>query len=147
MGNICGGSLTPTSTPTSAPTIQSRQNNGPLDDEIGTNDFDIDTNEEEQDKSSTDDTIDVMLWIVIGSSILLIAGIIVVFILCCKRKRKLKQAAEEPNSPTAQMVDQNADDDYWASKMRQLDTEAKLSTGVKIEFDAEQQDEDRRGSI
>merc|ERR1712228_549123 len=116
---------------------------------IDLSDFDIvDPNENKESKN--ENTMHWSIWIVIGaSSALLIIGCIIFFILYRRRSNDNKERAM-PNSPKTSMVIDKADDDYWAAKMRQLDTEARLSTGMPVEFDPDvemQDDDQRRGSV
>merc|ERR1712130_942053 len=91
------------------------------------------------------------IWLSVGLSVLLFLiciGLLIVVV----RRRYASDDEETRHAKRSSVVDK-ADNDYWANKMRQLDTEARLSSNMPIEFDpntdaADQGSEHpRRGSV
>jgi len=81
------------------------------------------------------------LWIIIVCILILILACVIAFFVY-RRFFKSEHSAVKRSSTA-----EREDNDYWASKMKQLDTEARLSTGVPLEFDVDVEDQKRRGSV
>ena len=105
----------------------------------------VDTEEDVvQPRDGEENAIHWSIWIIIAASAFLILGCAIAF-FCYRRCSTL----ERKNSNRSSVTDR-ADSAYWASKLKQLDTEARLSTGVPLNFDPGdeiKQENERRGSV